>query len=320
MGTFLVTERMNPALRARVERAVSHKKRARHHAAALGLKGTFAAAERPGLSRLWPIAVAAVIGILCAAMVMHDRRTVAAERRALLAALDERRAGFPKGYEGFLATTDRWITLAARETDAAPVIDPSLRTRAAFDAFLRRPAVYVHAPTAELRDLPKIEDAARGSDKDAFLVCLSSPPPSTTERDLLAKVRGVYFSGAKVDAETANVRRLAEARIGLAAIGPAVESAARTAEDLGPLKKLRKELESAPLDQARKAAAAEVLIMVADGPGREARVTMVDLLAQKVVLRLKLPIEEQGTSPMASLHREQLEGCSLAVAVRKSVE
>lgn len=319
MTTFLVTPRMNPALRARVERAVSHRARARHHAAALGLKGTFAKSERPGLSRLWPVAVAAIIGVLCTAMVAHDRRVMREERRALLAALDARRAAFPAGYEGFLATTDRWITEAVSEANPAEVIDPSLRAPGALDAFLRRPAVYVHAPAAELRDPMKLDGAAHASGKDPFLVCLLSPPASSSERDLLAKVRGVYFDGAKVDDETGNVRRLAEARIGLAAIGPAFEGAARAAEELSALQKLRRELESAPLDRAKKAVGAEVLIVVADEPKREARVTLVDLSAKKVALRVRRELEEQGKSPMAALHREQLEGCSLATAVRKGV-
>src|SRR5688572_13492297 len=124
MATFLVTPRMNPALRARVERAVSHRARARQNAAALGLKGTFASRERPGLARLWPVVVAAIIGVVCAVMVVHDRRALAAERRALLAALDERRAGLPAGYEGFVAATDHWIGHVASEADQADVVDP----------------------------------------------------------------------------------------------------------------------------------------------------------------------------------------------------
>ncbi|MFT3765054.1 MAG: hypothetical protein QM820_06005 [Minicystis sp.] len=186
---------------------------------------------------------------------------------------------------------------------------------------MRRPAVYVHARSSELRDPVKLGDAVRGSGKDAFLVCLLSPPASSTERDLLGKVRGVYFDGAKVDDETGNVRRLADAHAGLAAIGPAFEGAARAAEDLTALKKLRKEMESAPVEQAKKAASAELLIVVVDGPGREARVTMVDLAEKKVrvSVRRRLGIEEQGNSVNAALYRDQLEGCGLALAVRRSV-
>ncbi|APR80802.1 Hypothetical protein A7982_06149 [Minicystis rosea] len=319
MATFLVTPSMNPALRARVERAVSHRTRARHHAAALGLKGTFAQSGRPGLARLWPVAVAALIGLFCAAMVAHDRRVVREERRALLSAIAERHAALPAGHEGFLAATDRWITEAANEPDPTDLVDPPLRAPGALDAWLRRPAVYVHGLAAELGNPLKIGEATQGSGKDPFLLCLLSPPASSSERDLLAKVRGVYFGGAKVDEETANVRRLAEARLGLATMSPAFETVARAAEELSTLKRMRRELESAPLDQAKKATGAEVLIVVADEPKREARVTLVDLAAKKVVLRVRRRLEEQGKSPMAALHHEQLEGCAAALAVRRSV-
>jgi hypothetical protein len=326
VATFLTTERMNPALRARVERAVSHRARARHHAARAGIQGTFASGQRPGRARWLTLLAAVFVGLLATAMYVQDRRAVEAERRALLAALDERRAGLPAGYEGFVEATDRWIGEAASDGDPADVIDPSLRAPGALDALLRRPTVYVRAPGAELRDARRIDDAARGSGKDAFLLCLLTPPPSSSERDLLTKVRGVYFGGTKVDEDTANVRRLVEARLGLAVLAPTFEGSARAAGELSALKRLRKELDGAPIELAKKAAGAEVLIVVAEGQvetntsASSARVSLVDLAAKKVLLRVLRRVDERGLSPMGALHREQIEGCGLALAVRRSVE
>lgn len=320
MATFLVTPRMNPALAARVERAVSDRRRARHHASALGLKGTFAAGEGFTISRLWPIAVALLLGAAAAALIIADRRALEADRRSLLSALTDARATFPAGHEGFIAGVDRWIVETAGDEGAAEVIDPALRPKGALDAWLRRPAVYLRGPIADLRDPLKIDEAAKGSGKDAFLLCLLIPPPSTSERDLLNKVRGVYFDGAKVDEETAGVRRLAEARAGLALIAPVFEGWVRAAPDQRVLAKLRRELTAAPLSAARRAAAAESLLVVTDGPAREARVALIDLAGKKVMARLRLGVEEQGNSPQAALHREQLEGCSVAVAARRRVE
>lgn len=317
MATFLTTDRMNPALRARVARAVSHRARAKHNASELGLDRPFASRERLKLARLFPVIVAAILGLASVAMVISDKRAVEAERGELLAALTARRAEMPKGYEGFLTTTDRWIGDAAG--DVPDAIDPSLRVPGALDALLRRPAVYLHGRQAELRDGSKIDSAAKASTKDAFLVCLLRPPPSSSERDLLAKVRGVYFDGAKVDDETAHVRRLADARGGLTLLGPSFESSARATKDRGALAKLRRELDTAPFERARKAAVAEVLIVVADMPHGDARVALVDMAQSKLLFRAKRRIEEQGTSPMASLHRADLEGCSLAIAVRKAL-
>lgn len=326
MATFLTTERMNPALRARVERAASHRARARHHAARAGIKGTFASEKRLGRARLLTLLTAAAVVLLAIAMYVQDRRAIEAERRALLTVLDERRAEFPVGYEGFVEATDRWLGEAASDGDPADVVDPSLRAPGALDALLRRPAVYVRAPRVELRDARRIDDAARGSDKDAFLLCLLKPPPSPSERDLLTKVRGVYFGGTKVDEETANVRRLAEARLGLAVLGPAFEGSVRAARDVAALKRHRKELDQSPIELAKKAAGAEVLIIVADSPvesttsASSARVSLVDLAAKKVLLRVGRRVDQQGLSPTGVLHREQIEGCGLALAVRRNVE
>lgn len=320
MGTFLTTDRMSPALRARVERAVSHRKRAVHNAARLGMDRPFASRERFRLAKLFPVAVALLIAVLGTVMYVSDKRAMDAERAALLALIGEKRAAMPKGHEGFIAATDRWLADVAQVVNAdAEVVDASLRAPGALDAALKRPAVYVRGPATELSDPAKVEGAARGSIKDAFLVCLTSPPASATERDLLAKVRGVYFGGAKVDGETPNVQRLAEASIGLKLIGPGFEASARAATERVPLAKLRKELEGAPLERAARAAAAEVLIVVADLPHGEARVGVVDLAANKPLYRARRRIAEQGTSTMASLHRSELEACSLAYDVRRAI-
>ena len=76
MATFLVTPRMNPALRARVERAVSGKARARQNAAALGLKGTpFAGGGKgPRFMRLLPLVALLIVGGLVTAAVMTEKR------------------------------------------------------------------------------------------------------------------------------------------------------------------------------------------------------------------------------------------------------
>ena len=321
MATFLVTPRMSPALRARVERAVSGRARARHAAASGGVIEGHSRWERPRAARILPIAVAVLIGILALTMRWYDRRAVEAERASLIAALNERRAGLPAGHDTFLAGVERWIVETAADPDPADVLDPALRAPGALGARLRSPTVYVRGAAAELANPLKIDAAARGSIKDAFLRCLHSPPPSTSEKDLLAKVRGVYFGGAKIDDETPGVRRLAEARMGLGVLGAAFEGSARAAEDLGTLKRLRRDLDGAPVEQARKAAAAETLLLVIDGPApREARVALVDLAGKKILFRTRRRVEERARSPLGTLHREDVEACGLGHDVRRIME
>ncbi len=320
MATFLTTPAMPPALRARVERAVSPRARAKHHAGQQGFARPFAGGgQKLRLARLFPVVVAAVLGALGAFEYRADRRAVATERAALLGALDARRAELPPGHEGFIAATDRFIADAAHEVDRADFIAPAVKGHDALEGWLHRRAVYVRLPASGAGDAHALDEAAQASTKDSFLVCLLEPPPSTSEHDLLAKVRGVYFDGAKVDDETANVRRLADAHAGLSALGPAIEGALRAADEMPALRKLRHDLETAPLGGAVKAASAELLITVVDD-GAEARVALVDLTSKSFLLRVRRRLEVPGTSPAASIYREQLEGCALAVAARHAAE
>jgi hypothetical protein len=318
VATFLTTPAMPSALRARIERAVSPRARARHHAGRAGLERTFASGGgKLRFMTLFPLLVAAGLGGLGVASYRAERRAVTSERGEIAAALAARRAELPTGHENFLDVTNRWITDAA--SDQADAVAPQLQGKAALDGWLGRPAVYVHLSAAGVGDARALDDAARGSGKDAFLFCLLRPPPSGSERDLLAKVRGTYFAGAKVDDETANVRRLADAHVGLSAVGPSFESAVALAEGLPALTKLHQALTKAPLAAAAKAASAELFIVVVD-QGPAARVLLVDLPSKSVLLRLHRRLEAGGTSPAAVLHREHLQGCGLALATRNAAE
>jgi hypothetical protein len=318
MATFLVTGAMPLALRARVERAVSPRARARHHAKSLGLPGTLAAGG-PKLTwiRLFPVLLAIAVFGLGYASYRAERRAVAAERASLAGALAGARARLPAGHELFIATTDRWIQDAVHDPDRTDRVAPSLK--GSLDAWLHRPAVYLHLPAAEATNPHALNEAALASGKDAFLLCLTDPPPGGSERELLNKVRGVYFSGAKVDEQTAGVRRLADAHVGLAAVGPSLDTALASAPGLPELRKLRRTLEGAPVADAARAAAAEVLIVVADEPGG-ARVAIVDLSDKSWLLRMTRPWEAVGASPGAQIHREAMQGCALGRAVRKLAE
>jgi hypothetical protein len=324
MATFLTTPRMNPALRARVERAVSHKERAKHHAAKVGLNSPFADRSPLRLARLLPLVALFLVVGLGSATYMHEHRVMEADRTALLATLEERRAGLPEGHEAFLAELAPWIAETAADLPPAALLDPALREPGALDAWLGRPAVYVRAPAIDLRTAGTRDGAVSGSIKDAFLYCLSGPPASTAPSDLLAKVRGVYFGGSMVDEQTANVRRLAEANAGLHVLGPAFEAAVRAAEVPAALQKMRRELEGAPTGEAKRAAAAELLIVVADedekAGARAARVALVDLGSARPLLRARLSVPPVGSAPGAVLHRADIEGCGLAAAVRAAVD
>src|SRR5262249_8914130 len=148
MATLLTTPSMHPALRARVERAVNPRARARHHAAHVGLSTPFAAGG-PRLSwmRAFPIVLGVVLGVLAYASYRAERQAVAAERAALAASLAGQRARLPPGHDGFLAATDGWIAEVAHEADPTDLVSPSIR--GALDGWLAHPGVYVRLPAAE---------------------------------------------------------------------------------------------------------------------------------------------------------------------------
>lgn len=322
MATFLTTPRMSAALRARVERAVSHKARARHNAARLGLQGTFAGGAKLRAMRLMPIAAALIIGVFAAVAYARERRAVDAEKLAIAGIIDARRAALPKGHEGLVAATDHWITASSKRDETGDLVDDSLRAKGALDGWLKRPALYLHGPIADLERAVTVEEAAKASDKDALLLCLLAPPAATSERDLLAKVRGVYFSGAKVDEETANVRRLIDARKGLRLVSQTFQASAKMADDLRLLAEHRRELDAMPFATTQRAASAELLIIAADLPGseRKTRITLVDLVAKRVLLRVERRAEVATSSPSGALYRAEIEACSAALAARRAVE
>jgi hypothetical protein len=342
--TFLTTPRMNPALRARVERSVSRGAKARHHTKQLGLGPLFQGRARLGVGRLIPLVALAVVALLVGLARRQDQHDVEEQRAAVLAALEAHRSALPPGHESFLATTEQLVRELATGAYAGDLVAPELLLPGALDGLLARPAVYVRGATPELRDPARLAEAAATSTKDAFLLCLVEPPVSRDERAVLGKIRGVSFGGAMVDAQTANIRRLVEAQVGFAVLGPAFEAEARAAEALAPLQKLAKDLQAAPIEAASRAAAAELLIVVADEAedaapksktsgtddplgyraqerAHEVRVALVDLTSGRALLRLRRRVDASNRSERATaLYRAAIQGCDLALDVRGATD
>src|SRR5262249_41236755 len=126
-------------------------------------------------------------------------------------------------------------------------------------------------------------------------------------------------AGAKVDEATANVRRLADARAVLGPLGHAFQMETLAAEERRTLSRLRRDVEAAPIESAKKALAAEVLIAVADAPGG-ARVAIVDLASSRPLRRVEKRAEVPDVSSASAFHRNEIEACAIALAVRRSVE
>ncbi|MEP7121985.1 MAG: hypothetical protein ABJE95_13780 [Byssovorax sp.] len=346
MPTFLTTPRMSPALRARIERSLSQRAKAKHSARATGLGGAFKgpSPRRVSVGRLIPIVAIGIVALLFGLARRSDARELEEARAEILATLEAQRGSLPRQSGRFLELTQKRIAEETSGPYLGDTVAPELLVPGELDSWLSRPAVYIRGATPELRDPGKLGEAAATSIKDAFLMCLIEPAASHAERDVLAKIRGVYFAGAKVDDETANIRRLLEAQQGLAVFNRTFEADARAAEDLSVLKRLRRDLDSAPIDAARLASSAELLIVVADeiqepDPARkpaqtadslgyraqesahDARVALIDLASGTVLLRVRRRLDASSRSDRATaLYRVAIQGCDLALDVRSATE
>jgi hypothetical protein len=335
---------MNPALRARIERSLSARAKASHSARTTGLGGAFTgpSTRRVNVGRLIPIVAIGIVALLIGLTRRSDARELEEARADVLTTLEAQRGRLPQQSYSFLETTQKRIAEETSGPYLGDVVAPELLVPGELDSWLARPAVYIRGATPELRDPRKLGEAAATSIKDAFLMCLIEPAASHAERDVLAKIRGVYFAGAKVDDETANIRRLLDAQQGLAVFNRAFEADARAAEDVAILKRLKRDLDTAPIDAARLASTAELLIVVADEiqepdaanklavdsmgyraqeSAHDARVALIDLASGKVLLRVRRRLDASGRSERATaLYRVAIQGCDLALDVRSATE
>jgi len=320
MPTLLTNPRMHPALAARVEGSVTGKKVTPGGPRS---KPRFVMLMRLGVVVLVAFVVQSVVGFK-----KKERDDVTKVKTELLGSLrthgegvtDEDRA-LPKKVEPLLVKLSRSFE---KET-----ISADLRTKAGFEAIFSRPMLYIRGPLGSFAAGPQIADAAATSAKDSLVMCLFDPPPSRAEKDVLPKVRVAYGTGAALEAQTSNVRRLGELQAGLPFLAPEYAKKVEASSDVVDLTKWKKEVDRAPLDTAKRAAKARLLLAAMDEPGdgspaeldgerrHHVRILLVDLSTEATLLdmrKLADPswISEKHRSDMA----KGLDSCLLALDVR----
>ncbi|MEJ7729671.1 MAG: hypothetical protein WKG00_10670 [Polyangiaceae bacterium] len=339
MPTLLTNPRMAPSLRRRIEAQLGRPRRNRPK------RLQESSARSPAMFVIVGGAMVVVV-----ALVLFIRREESGEldrrRQALLTTTDAGRAELSDQQSAFLPRVERWVTRLASEDWADDETAADLTAPGALDELFGRPTVYLRGVTPELTTPDLLRDAARASVKDAFLLCLLTPPHASSEAAVLSAVRGVNYGGSMVDSLTRNVRRLHDAEAGLSVLAASWDSRARSAETPAAMKKLEAELQDAPTAAGFVAASAEVLLLVVDDPppgvgpppsvpGREkvsmlgrveerpheARVAIVDLQQDRLLLRLRRKVDAGARFPSArALHAAAVQGCGLALDVREAVE
>lgn len=322
MPTLLTTPKMHPALAARVEASVTGKK-----------VTPGAPRNKPRMVMLMRVGVIVLIAFVVQSVVgfkRKERDDVTRVRSEILtnvrthgsALTDEDRAQ-PKKIEALLVKISRSFE---RE-----VVSSDLRTKAGFEAIFTRPMLYVRGPLGNYATGPAIAEAAATSAKDALALCLLDPPPSKSEKDVLPKVRVAYGTGAALEAQTANMRRLGEVQAGVPFFAPEYAKKVEASSDIVDLTKWKKEVDRAPLEAAKRAAKARLLLVAMDEPGdggpaeldgerrHHVRVALMDLTTEATLLDVRKLVDPSWISAARRNDMARgLDSCVLALDIRES--
>jgi hypothetical protein len=313
MGTFLVTSKMSPALRARVEAAVRGKKQDRH--------------------RRWPrVAVAlSLVAALVAAGV-----SIARTRQQQSEALEARRARLLETHRERTATgaldvarveQTRALLLGLAAPYEGDFVADGLKANAA--AMLARPTLYLRAPIESFESELSLGHAAEASQRDAFTLCLNAPPEKRSEKALAGRARAALGGGEALSA-VQHVDRVHDALAGALFLSSDWEGRVAVAETEAALAKLSEALRAAPIEATLRASQAEILIVVADeekvgdGPTELdgacphfARVLVFDAVTAAPLARLRRFVDPSKLSDDVKIaHGNGVNGCQLALEAR----
>lgn len=323
MATLLSTSKMNPALKARVERAVGGQH-----------QGTARVVRR--IVSIARVVLVLTIGFAIYSVVQGRRqhqRELSRSRSALLEAVSVKGATVSIEDRAIVTRAESWIFPLAGAYEGDLVAD-ELHAPGAFASMLAsRSSLYLRAPIDAVKSGPRIAEAASTSTKDSLLLCLLEPPPSRTEKVLIDKVHVAYLGGAAMEQRTANVHRLNDAIVGLPILLPEWESRVREAPDATVLARLRAELDRAPIARTKEAASSRLLLVAVDEPGvgtgpteldgerpHAIRVVLADLDKSKLLLRLRLPVDPSWISASRRpTHASGLDACAFAFDVHARV-
>jgi hypothetical protein len=322
LPTLLTTKRMSPALAARVQASVSGQPVA--HGARL----------RPRAVSLLRFATLCMLFIAVGGFALLRQReldTALQERTVLQGRIRRELAALAPGDLETVDRTRSWLLTSAGDY-SGELIAEELRDREKFASLLARPTVYVRGDLGSFRTNDGLRQSAAASTADAFVHCLNDPPPARAEKAVLASVRRAYAGGERHRQATSHVQRLHAALLGLPLLQPAWQAKLAGAETELALGKLRRELERAPLEAARRALAARLLLFVLDEPadttapaeldGERAhlvRVGLVDLATQKVLLRWRKRVDPSWISDtLRAEYASGMDSCLLALDLREA--
>jgi hypothetical protein len=320
--SFLVTRNMSPALAARVQAAVSGTR-----AASAGRKSRVKALLR---------ALTATFVIAAIAITFHFRRQRAArldnQRSELLNELGRHASMLDSSDRELPAQVSGAVAQHASAVYAGDLIAPELRDPVRLSEELAKPSLYLRGPLDGLRQPARLIELAASSSKDAFVLCLLSPPEARTEKALRFKASAAYAQGPSMQA-AAHVERLAPLLQALPLLGKDWEARVNAAESLPALHALGELVRAAPLSSAVRAAKARRLLLVLDEAGNltssaeldgerphAVRVVLEDLSRGETRLRFRAQVDPSWLSDRArAQYASGIDSCALAFDLRQAV-
>lgn len=319
MPTFLVTSKMSPELRARVEASVAGR---RHVASGrLGARS---------IMLLRVVAIGAIVATV--AWLVSTKRAADRETEDLRASLVERwqRAShrLSAKQRSLVLRVKPWFKRSAGKYPG-DLVAQALTGAGALAGALKQPTVYVRGALDDVKTGAGLEQSARESAKDAFVLCLLDPPKVRKEKALLGRVRSAYSGGDRMQQATGHVARLGDAVVGLPFLADGWQKQLVDAKHYQELERLQKSFERAPLEGARRAAQAKLLLFAIDEPGEASalseldgerphhvRVGLIELETGRQLLRLRRRVDPSTLSETSRTeYARGMDGCALALQV-----
>lgn len=323
MATFLTTAKMSPELRERIQSSVSGR---RPHARS----------RVSPRAIMWVRAVVLLTVVGAAFSLGFSKRQadqeLEADRGRLLMRWNRQASALGPAERAVVVRAEPWLTRAAQDYEG-DWIAPEIRAPGAFAQALSRPMVYVRGSLETLKAPKGIERSSLDSAPDPLVLCLMAPPQARLESSLLRKVRWANAGGEQMHKAAAHVERLGAALVGLPLLEPSYKKRISVAENQRELFGLRRTFELAPIESAKRAARAEVLLFAVDEAGDRSvpaeldgerphyvRVGLVDLKAKQALLRVRKAVDPSRLSDAnRAEHARGIDSCALALDIHEAV-
>jgi hypothetical protein len=317
--TLLVTRKMSPALAARVQAAVSGRQ----------------AHGRPLKALLRLLTLTFVIVSVVGVVRFRQQRAhqLESERAELLSTLEQAGKSLNRGDRELPQRVATAIALHSTPNYPGDQLPEAPLRDADLTEVLALPTLYVRGPLEALARPDRLSEVAASSSKDAFVLCLLTPPEARTEKALRQKASAAAAQSKSTLQTSAHVERLAPLLQALPLLGRDWAERVRSAETSEALGTLAKLVAAAPLATAVRAAKARQLLLVLDetaaatGPteldGERAhpvRVVLVDLPGGESRLRFRGKVDPAWLSDQArAAYASGIDSCALALDFRRAV-